>query len=352
MFSFQLEANVFSDFFIQKKAHDAYQLKNFEQAESVYTRLLANDPYDAQNNYNLGCVLHKEKKFDDAQNYFNRAIEHVKPDSKLQEQALFNRGNNFAALKKFDDAIADYKKVLKINAENVAAKKNLKACEQMKKEQQKQEQQQKQKDKNKNQDQKKDSQNQDSPNQDSSNQDSPNQDSNSSDSDHGSDQNQQSSTDQSKKSKKEPKGKQKKQEKNKSQDQQGDTEQDSQEKEQNKEKQEDGLQKSKKQKSEDKQSRKEQKQQEMKHEKSSQLSQQKQSTKSEQNGKEVQEQKVELNDAYAKEMMTKPSDDNRLEKRSAMLLEKLDDYEKNIQKKLLQMNVTKQGAQKHGQKNW
>ncbi len=324
----------------EKRAHDAYQLGDFAQAASIYTKLLASSPYDAQNNYNLGCVLHKQKKYDDAQNYFNRAIESAKPDSKLQEQALFNRGNNFAALKKYDDAIADYKKVLKINPENVSAKKNLKACEQMKKEQKKQDQQQ-QKDKNKDQ---KDQQDQNSSNQDSLNQ-------NSSD---GSDQDQ-SSNDQSTDSKKEPKGKQKKQGKNKSQDQQGDTEKDSQEKEEGDQKQEDSLQKSKKQKPEDKQTGKEQKQQEMEHEKSSQKSkqEQKQSTKFGQNGKEEAElQKPELQDAYAQEMMGKPSDDHRLDKRSAMLLDKLDDYEKNIQKKLLQMNVTKQGAQKHGQKNW
>ena len=329
-----IQANVFSNSLAQKKAHDAYQAGDFVQAQSAYTQMLTQNPYDAQNNYNLGCALHKQKKFEDAQNYFNRAIDAAKPNSLLQEQALFNRGNNFVGQKKFDEAIADYKKVLQINPNNQSAKKNLKAAEQMKKEQKKQEQQQKQKDKNKDQDKKDQQQNQDSSNPDSSDQDS----------DDGSDQKDQSSD-----QKKDQQGNQKNSSQGKPKDQKGDHEKEGKEKQESKQEQADGLEKSKNQKSKAQQDREKQEQKDAQHKKSSQKSTQQQSTDLDDVGKE---EKVELNDAYAKEMMGKPSDDDRLEKRSAMLLEKLDDYEKNIQKKLLQMNVTKQGAQKHGQKNW
>jgi tetratricopeptide (TPR) repeat protein len=334
----------------QKKAHDAYQAGDFAQAQSAYTELLTANPYDAQNNYNLGCTLHKQKKFEDAQNYFNRAIEYATPDSKLQEQSLFNRGNNFAAQKKWDEAIADYKKVLKMNPNNESAKKNLKACEQMKQKEKKQEQQQKDKNKKKDQDkdQKDQQQKQDSSDQQSGDESDEKNQSSDQQSGNESDQNDQSSN-----QKKDQQGNQKKSSNGKPKDQKGDQEKEGKEKEESKQEQADGLKKSKNQQSKDQKDREKQEKKDSEHKKSSEKSAQKQSTDSDKVGKEKSDdQGVELNDAYAQEMMGKPSDDDRLEKRSAMLLEKLDDYEKNIQKKLLQMNVTKQGAQKHGQKNW
>ncbi|MBP6891947.1 tetratricopeptide repeat protein [Candidatus Babeliales bacterium] len=340
LFSLQIQANLFT----QKKAHDAYQSGNFAEAQSAYTQMLTEKPYDAQNNYNLGCTLHKQKKFEDAQNYFNRAVEHAEPNSKLQEQALFNRGNNFFQQKNWDEAIADYKKVLKMNPNNESAKKNLKAAEQMKKEEKKQQEQKKDKNKDQKQDKNDQQQNQNSQDEDSKNQDSSNQDSSNQDSKDDSDKNDQSSN-----QKKDQQGDQKKSSQGKSKDQKGDQKNEGNEKEESKQEQADGLKKSKKQEAKEQKNGQKQKEANDKHEKSSEKSTQSKSTNSNDDGKE---EKVELNDAYAQEMMNNPSDDDRLEKRSAMLLEKLDDYEKNIQKKLLQMNVTKQGAQKHGQKNW
>ncbi len=339
----QISSNVFLDSLTAKKACDAYASNNFAQAESEYAKMLLKDPYSAQNNYNMGCVLHKQKKFDAAQNYFDRSIEHAASKTKLHEQALFNRGNNLAAQKKLDDAIADYKKVLKINPNNESAKKNLKACEQMQKEQKKQDQQ-KQKDKNKNQDKDKKQKDQNQKNDQNQNQKS----------DDGSNQDQQSSDNDSKDPKKDQKGNQKKSGKQNSQDQKGDAANDSQEKEERQQEQEKGLEKSKNHKSQEKEKGKKEKPEKAQHQKSSEKLNNQKSSDENKNGKDQSDaqEKPELHDAYAKEMMGKPSDDHRLDKKSAMLLDKLDDYEKNIQKKLLQMNVTKQGAFKHGQKNW
>jgi Ca-activated chloride channel homolog len=311
--------NLFSNSLTQKKAYDAYVSGDFKQAESNYVKLLADNPYDAQNNYNLGNVLHKQKKFDDAEHYFHRAIEHAQPKSALQEQALFNRGNNFVQQKKLDDAIKDYKEVLKINPDNQSAKKNLEAVQQMKKEQKKQDQQQS---KDKNQKNSKQDQEQQSNN---------NSDSKSSDTPKDQTQNQQNRNN------------------TESKQQDRDDHDKQQEQEEKKKEQEKGLEKTKKQKSKSGTDERQKQEQQADHKKSSQTKDSKESTTSNGVGKETE---TNLDDAYAQDLMTKPSDDERLEKRSAMLLEKLDDYEKNIQKKLLQMNVTKQGVQKHGQKNW
>ena len=59
-----------------------------------------------------------------------------------------------------------------------------------------------------------------------------------------------------------------------------------------------------------------------------------------------------LADQYAQEMMTEPGSDERLDKQSVQLMQKLQDQEDYVQKQLLKMNVSKQGASNYGQKNW
>lgn len=306
-----VQASIFNSF-IQKRAHDAYLAGDFKKAESLYSDLHADNGNNADLNYNLGSVLHKQKKFDEAFTFLNRAVENSKANSKLKEQALFNRGNNFVQQGKLDDAIKDYKKVLNINPKNEAAQKNLKLVEQLKKDQ-------KNKDQNKSNDKNKDKKK-------------------------SKDQSEQKSSDQ----KNDDGQGQKDGSKSEEQKKEGKKEEQEQKEEQREKEKEDGLQKSKDAKSKSGKDEKQKQEKSADHNKSSTKSDDDKFTKSEQVGKEP----LKLDDALAKEMMAKPSDDQRLEKRSAMLLEKLDDCEKNIQKKLLQMNVSKQGAQKHGQKNW
>jgi tetratricopeptide (TPR) repeat protein len=305
--------NSFYNSFMQKKAHDAYQLGDFKKAESLYSDLLLDDKNDANLNYNVGTVLQKQKKFDDALPYLNRAIENSKNNKNLKEQALFNRANNFVQQEKLDEAIKDYKKMLEMNPKNESARTNLKFVEELKK--------QKKQDKNKSNDKNKDKQKQKS-----------------------NDKSEQKSSDQ----KNDDGQGQKDKSKSEQQEKEGKKEGQDQQEQQSQEKKEDGLQKSKDAKSKSGKDEKQRKEKDADHNKSSTRSDDDKLTKSESLGKE----QTKLDDAFAKEMMGKPSDDKRLEKKSAMLLEKLDDYEKNIQKKLLQINVTKQGAQKHGQKNW
>ena len=64
------------------------------------------------------------------------------------------------------------------------------------------------------------------------------------------------------------------------------------------------------------------------------------------------EQEVGLSDKYAAEVDSKIQDDKRLDSRASYVLAKMQEQEENIQKQLLKMNVSKQGALNHGQKNW
>ena len=310
------------------RAHKAFQAGDYKTAEVEYGALLADTAYDVQNNYNIGTTQYKQKKFEDAHQSFNRAVLHATPNSSMHEQALFNRANCLVQKNKLQDAVKDYKKVLQINPENVPAKTNLAIVEKMLKEPEKKDQQQS-KDKNKQQKNEPQDKNQQSKDQDG-----------------------ESEQNQSDKQQKDQADQKQNGNNSKSEQQQRDEQQEQQEQEQTKEQQAEKLQKTKNKKSRDNKEQQTKEKQEAQHEKSLKESNENQSTSSGNNGQNNDEQPVELHDSLAQEMMEKPKDDSRLEKRSAVLLDKLDEYEKNIQKKLLQMNVTKQGAQKHGQKNW
>lgn len=337
---------------LQYFAHKAYKSGDFASSKSKYTQLLAKSPYDAELNYNLGTIFYKEKQYEDALSYLNRAVLHAKPNSTLHEQSLFNRANNLVAQKQFADAIKDYQKVLQINPDNQKASHNLKMVEQMLKDQDQQkntkQNQQKSEDKNKEQsssDKQKEN-NEQSKNDSSNSSVSQEQNQNSSDdkneqenlsSDQQRNQSNENNDEQSKKQKRNQQENESKQQDNKQQQEKNANRQNNQQTEED--------QASKLEKTKEK---------EVKHQQPlGEQSDKKDSLNSASSQEKNQElQKVQLDDACTKQILEQLRDDERLAERSVTLLEKLDEHEKNIQKKLLQMNVTKAGAQKYGQKNW
>ncbi len=336
--------NLFPQYF----AHKAYRSGNFELCKSKYTELLANNPYDAELNYNLGTIFYKEKKYEDALSYLNRAVLHATPNSFLHEQSLFNRANNFVQQKQFDQAIKDYQKVLQINPENEKARHNLQIVEQMLKDQDQQKNCKQDQKQSENKNKQQDSSQQEKQKENKSNEQSQNDNSNDS---AGNKQNQDAKSDhdqeknESNREEKEEQQQERDQKNNSSNEQKGQQQQQKNASSKN-DKQTENHQADKLEKTKEKK--------EVKHEQS--LHEQS-NNKDDLNRASLQEknqdlQTIELDDACAEQMVEALHDDQRLAKRSAMLLEKLDEHENNIQKKLLQMNVTKAGAQKYGQKNW
>lgn len=318
---------------IEYQAHQAYQSKNFKKSEKEYAKLLADNSYDAQTNYNVGVSLYKQQQFQEAQQYFNRAAIHALEKSDLQQQAIFNQANSLVQLQKLQDAIEKYEQLLKINPEHEAARKNLEIVKQMleqQKQQEKNDEKKNKKDKNKN--------NQEQKNKDQNNdQEQENQQS----------QDQSSKNEQSEQQQKKSGKQDKKEQSGQSNDQQNANEQEQNSPEKD-------LKKSKNKKTDEKKEQADKEQRKAEHEKSLQKSDKKEKSDDMQSldEKQAQKENANLDDALAAKLLSSPKDDERLDKRSAALLEKLDDYEKNIQKKLLQLNVTKQGAKQNGQKNW
>lgn len=149
----------FSKTFLSKnwQAVQAYKQQDYEQSLTDIHALMDQDPYNAEYNYNVGTVLYKQKKYNDAQQAFLRAINHGSKTSKLTEQAFFNCGNCYYQLKSWQNAIDAYQNVLKMNETNQQAEHNLQLAlymlknEQLKKQQEDQSHNQDQKDQQKNQ---------------------------------------------------------------------------------------------------------------------------------------------------------------------------------------------------------
>ncbi|MCX5923457.1 MAG: hypothetical protein NTU89_02720 [Candidatus Dependentiae bacterium] len=305
-------------------ANAAYHTNDFQGAQVHYSKILEKNPYDPETNYNLGLTSLKQMKHDTALNYFTRAAKHAQKNSQLQEQAFFNQGNTLVGLNKLQESLKSYQQVLAINQKNDRAKQNIEVVKKML--EQKKEQNN---DQNKNDDQNKDSdskdQKSDKKNEKSNNDDSKDQDSKDQNSDKLDDKKEQEKT---------------KQEKEKEEQNQKDRDQKDQNSDQNKTKEQsaDQLEKSKQQKEKQDDSLK--KSQEKKDDPKNDTLKEEEST-----------QEESLNDELA-ELVNPDDKDDRLNKTSASLMQKMKDHEDHIQKQLLKMNVSKHGAAKHGQKNW
>lgn len=370
-----LQANIVTDSLAQYRGHKAYSLGNFKKAEQEYLKLLSHDPYDPQANYNIGVCLYQQKKHEEAEHYFDRSAQHAKEKSKLQEQALFNQADALVKQHKMEPAVQLYEKVLKINPDNKDAWHNFAIVKTMLEQQKQQKQDQQNNDKQQKQDKqhKKDNEkSSSSKDQESSYQKSKDQEQASQDqqnesqkdkqrSDSGtSEHDKKTSKQDSEKSKQEQQSKDKNQKNGQddSKGQQGHKQEQQKQQEQEQEKSKkniaDGLEKSpeKQTKSDVAQGKNEKEKNDQQHKKSLEKTDEKQNNKSEYAGKENEQEAAALKDELADDLLSKAGDDQRLDKRSMHIMQIMEDDEKNIQKQLLKMNVTKQGAKNHGQKNW
>lgn len=360
----EVKADIASVLLPEYRAHEAYEKKDFTAAQSGYEELIEQDPYNAEHNYNMGTVLYKQNKFEDAKSYFDRSVHATDVDHELKEQACFNQGNSHMQLQQYQDAIDAYEKVLEFNSDNERARKNLEIAKRLLEEQKQKQQEQEQKN---NQDQK-DDQQQDQQQKDSQDQKSDDQRSNDQKNDEQSNQQKEqdkkdSESQQNDKNKQDESGDQQQSKNNK---QKSDQNQDKQDQsDQKKEEQRDDTQQQQQQSNIDqdkadqlkKQEEKEQqddkgKQQDQSLQKSKE-EEQKQASKSEQGDEQENEQEgSQLQDQYAAQMDADSTNDDRLNQKDSHLMRLLSDQEDSIQKQLLRLNVSKQGIQKDGQKNW
>lgn len=109
----------------QYEATQAYKQQDYDLALIKFHDLMNNDPYNSEYNYNVGDILYKQQKYSDAKKAFLRAIDHARKTSKLAEQAYFNMGNSCYQLEEWHQAVDAYEQALKINEKNEQSRHNL-----------------------------------------------------------------------------------------------------------------------------------------------------------------------------------------------------------------------------------
>ncbi len=108
---------------IVDEAKRAYEKGDFNKAAKLYSKLAK----DEKAKFNLGDSLYKAKRYQEALNVF-KSIN----SKELQFKKLYNMGNCYANLKRFDDAIKMYKEALKIK-DDKDARFNLELIKKLKK---------------------------------------------------------------------------------------------------------------------------------------------------------------------------------------------------------------------------
>lgn len=154
-----------------KKGNEHYQEKKFDEAEADYRKAIEKAPENPktqhlEGNFNLGDALYKQKKFADASEQFNKIAETASKNKAVAAGAYHNLGNSYLQNKKLEESIEAYKKSLLNNPKDDETRYNLAYAQEKLKQQQKQNKDNKNQDKN----------NQNNKNQDKKDQDNKNKD--------------------------------------------------------------------------------------------------------------------------------------------------------------------------------
>jgi Ca-activated chloride channel family protein len=123
------------------KGNEAYNKNQFDIAASAYQKVLQKAPENNIASYNLGNVLYKTDKPDEAIKYYDKAIASSK-ERAFKEKAFYNKGVAFQKQNKLPECINAYKNALKLAPEDEEARQNLqRALLQLKQQQQKSQEQ-------------------------------------------------------------------------------------------------------------------------------------------------------------------------------------------------------------------
>ena len=86
------------------QAEKSFQNKNYEKALEEFSKIENHD----EKFFNIGNVLYRENKFDEAIKNFSKVT-----SSELKQKALYNIGNSYVQLNKLRKAVKSYQEALK-----------------------------------------------------------------------------------------------------------------------------------------------------------------------------------------------------------------------------------------------
>ena len=136
-----------------KKGNDAYDKKEYYNAETNYKQATEKNPVNATAQYNLGNALYKNKKTDEAVLAYDEALSNA-VSKEDKSKSYYNKGVVLQNNKKLPECIEAYKNALKLNPQDEDARQNLQKALQKQKEEEKKDDKDKKKD-NKSKDDKK-----------------------------------------------------------------------------------------------------------------------------------------------------------------------------------------------------
>ncbi len=137
------------------EANKFYSEKNYQKAFESFKQAQIDEPNNEKLKFNLGNTAYKLGKFDDAVNTF-KSLSEQSNSPILKEKSFYNLGNSYYKQGKLEEAEKSYLDALKIDNNDLQAKKNLEKVREEIKKHKKQEQERKKNQKNKNDDKKPD----------------------------------------------------------------------------------------------------------------------------------------------------------------------------------------------------
>jgi tetratricopeptide (TPR) repeat protein len=143
---------------------DAYNNKQFSDAEVSFKKGLEKSKESFELNYNLGDAYYKQQRYEDAIKLFQNSLP-LTEDGILKAKAFHNIGNSLLKSEKIKESIEAYKNSLKLNPGDKATKYNLSYALSLLKQQQDQQQNQNQKNQDQNQNDQKNENNNEQQNQ-------------------------------------------------------------------------------------------------------------------------------------------------------------------------------------------
>ncbi|MFQ6091108.1 MAG: tetratricopeptide repeat protein [bacterium] len=135
-------SSTFGDEVVKKnrKGIELFNEGQYDEALGAYRDAQLEAPESPELHFNIGNTLYKQKKYEQAQEEYMKALS--TEDALLQSQIFYNIGNSQYRLNKLVESIDSYKKSLEINPDDMDAKYNLEFVRNKLKEMAQQQQQQ------------------------------------------------------------------------------------------------------------------------------------------------------------------------------------------------------------------
>ncbi|MEO6135592.1 MAG: VWA domain-containing protein [Ginsengibacter sp.] len=147
------------------KGNKAFKENKLDDAENYYRDALKKSDKEVNASYNLGNVLYRKEKPEEAAKSYDNTIANTN-DNVLKQNAYYNKGVAFQKAKKLPESILSYKNALLLNPDDEDARQNLQRAMTQQKQEQQQQQDKKQDNKDQKNKQNKDQQNKDQQNKD------------------------------------------------------------------------------------------------------------------------------------------------------------------------------------------